>query len=289
LGACGPVAPSAGSGGSTGNNSTDATSTSMPTSTTATPTSTGPSTSDPSCADGCLTSEPGGVLVTPDAGESPVPCDTYAQDCEDGQKCAPWATESGAPWQSSKCVPVTGDRLPGEPCTAEGEGVSGLDDCVKAAFCWNVDEQGHGVCVALCGGASDQPTCEQPGFECAVLGGEAIWSPCLAICQPLVQDCADDELCLPTSGIYFCVPDGSDEMGAAFDPCEVLDECDAGLLCLGPASASECDQGTTGCCQPMCSIADGGASCPGEGQSCLAFYEPQPEGFEDVGYCSLNQ
>jgi hypothetical protein len=170
---------------------------------------------------------------------------------------------------------------------AEGGGISGLDDCVKAAMCWDVDAQGHGVCIELCGGSIRQPACEQPGHVCTFTAASEVFSLCFATCEPLVQDCADEELCLPTSGTYICILDASGDMGAAFDLCEYANACDAGLICVGPASASECDQGATGCCQPMCSIADGGASCPGEGQSCLAIYEPQPTGFEDVGYCSL--
>ena len=47
----------------------------------------------------------------------------------------------------------------------------------------------------------------------------------------------------------------------------------------------ECE-GAAGCCSPMCSIS-GGEPCPGIGQTCEPVFDPQPQGFEDVGVCLL--
>jgi hypothetical protein len=254
----------------------------------ATPTTSGTGTGEAtSSSSEAATGSSGGFLAPPDVGpNAPVECDVWEQDCPEGQKCAAWAEGGGSAWNALKCVPVTGDQLPGEPCTAEGGGVSGLDDCVKGAMCWDVDARGQGTCVAQCVGSPESPQCAEPGFACPV-AGDGVLALCFPECDPLAQDCLDDDLCLPISGTYLCIIDASGDAGAAFDACEYVNVCDKGLLCLAPAAASECDQGAQGCCLPMCSIADGGAACPGAGQECLAVYEPPPEGHEDVGYCSL--
>jgi hypothetical protein len=289
--ACGPSAPPVEAGqSSSSSDSADTTgagtsTTDIEDTTTAAPTTGGASTGDTtSCGDECTAADEATAFIygapVPDTTE----CDPFVQDCPDGQKCAPWA-DQGSAWNATKCVPVTGDKVPGDPCTAEGDGTSGLDDCEKGAMCWDVDAQGHGICVQQCTGSPEMPICaEAPEQGCAVVG---VLNFCLDTCEPLIQDCPGDDLCLPVSGTYLCVLDASGETGAAFDPCEYQNACDKGLICLGPAAANECDQGATGCCLPMCSIANGGADCPGDGQECLATYDPQPPGFEDVGYCSL--
>lgn len=232
--------------------------------------------------------DPTGFIKPADGGGGTVECDVFAQDCENGQKCTAWAEGGGSSWNATKCVPVSGNKVPGDVCTAEGSGVSGLDDCEKGAMCWDTDAENKGVCVQLCTGTEEMPACSDPDQGCAVVN-EGVLNICLDTCEPLVQDCPGDDLCLPVSGTYLCVLDASGaDAGKAFDPCEFANACDQGLICLNPAAATECDQGAKGCCLPMCSIEGGGADCPGKGQDCLAVYEPQPPGFEDVGYCSLN-
>jgi hypothetical protein len=246
-------------------------------------TTTMPATSEPTTAG---TADPTGFIVTPDGGGGIKECDVFAQDCEDGEKCTAWAEGGGSAWNATKCVPVSGTKVPGDPCVAEGGGVSGLDDCEKGAMCWDVDAENNGICVQLCTGTEEMPMCADPDQGCAVVN-EGVLNICLDTCEPLVQDCPGDDLCLPVGGTYLCVLDASGDLGANFDPCEYANACDKGLICLGPAAATECDQGATGCCMPMCSIEGQGADCPGEGQACLAVYEPQPPGYEDIGYCSL--
>ncbi len=223
-------------------------------------------------------------IINPDGGDSF--CDPFRQDCPEGQKCMPWANDGGNAWNSTKCVPVTGDQEPGEPCMTDGGGVSGKDDCVKGAMCWDVNSEGVGICVAQCTGTVDAPVCEV-GFTCAV-NGEGVLSICLPACDALLQDCPGGDLCLPIDDTFVCVLDASGDEGQAFDPCEFANACDPGLVCAGSASASECDPMATGCCVPMCSIS-GMMGCPGVGQECTSLYEEgtEPPGFEDIGYCTL--
>jgi hypothetical protein len=142
-------------------------------------------------------------------------------------------------------------------------------------------ETNKGVCVALCTGDQENPECGDPSTACAVVN-DGVLNLCLDRCDPLIQDCAGDDVCIPVDAAYVCVLDASADQGAAFDPCEFAYACDKGLLCLGPAAATECDQGAAGCCLPYCSIAEG-TGCPGEGQTCQAVFDPQPPGLEDVG------
>lgn len=235
---------------------------------------------DPTC---------GFICPTEDTEDDPIlECDVFVQDCPEDQKCAAWANDGGTSWNATKCVPVTGNKVPGDPCTVEGSGVSGLDDCEKGSMCWDTDEENNGVCVALCTGNQDSPECADTGTACAVVN-DGVLNLCLDRCDPLIQDCGGDDLCLPIDDAYVCVLDASGDQGAAFSPCEFANACDPGLLCLSPSAATECDQGALGCCLPFCPISENGADCPGANQSCLAVFEPQLPGFEDVGYCSLTQ
>ena len=66
-------------------------------------------------------------LVVPDTAVAEE-CSTYEEDCPDGQKCMPFANDGGNAWNALKCVDVVGEGGHGDPCTVEGNGVSGVDD-----------------------------------------------------------------------------------------------------------------------------------------------------------------
>ena len=87
---------------------------------------TGPS--DGSGTDGGSTSI--SFIQDPDGGGVNIECDIWAQDCPDGEKCMPWANDGGNSWNATRCSPL--DPNPGQPgdaCTVEGCGVSGIDNC----------------------------------------------------------------------------------------------------------------------------------------------------------------
>jgi hypothetical protein len=173
-----------------------------------------------------------------------------------------------------------------------GSGVSGEDTCDKHSMCWNVHwETGIGYCVAMCTGSPDQPMCEQPKHHCAIYG-DGVLTLCFPRCDPLAQDCPNAELCIPNpmdSTSFICVLDASGDEGQAFDPCEYIDACDAGLLCANPALAAECDPMFGGCCLPFCDLSIMPPLCPGAGQQCLPWYDEgqAPPGYENVGVCGL--
>ena len=216
-------------------------------------------------------------------------CDVFQQDCPEGFKCAAKAEGGGSSWNTTTCAPVTGDGAPGNTCTAE-DGVNGVDDCRKGAMCWDVDKETHkGICVELCTGSEAAPMCSnESAFDCAVVN-EGVLNLCLPRCDPLLQDCAGDDLCIPVVDAFICVHDASGEGGQTFGACEFTNACDAGLLCLNPSAAVECDPNAGGCCLPMCDLSDMDAVCPGEGQSCMPLFGDglAPPEFVNVGICTL--
>ena len=256
-----------------------------PTSETGSPTSTGDNT----------------FIVTPDGGSTCLAstdpgkpfrcteCDKFRQNCPRGQKCTAWASDGGGAWNATKCVDVTGDQVPGDECTAEGGGLTGIDDCEKDAMCWEVDKDTNmGTCVALCTGTPDAPVCA-PGFACAI-ANDGVLNLCLPTCDPLLQDCPGDDLCIPLNNGFICVLDPPGDMGKTNDPCEFQNACDKGFACSPTATASSaCMQGTTGCCQPFCDFSMM-EPCPNPDQKCVQWFDPMlpiPPGLEDVGVCAI--
>jgi len=117
---------------------------------------------------------------------------------------------------------------------------------------------------------------------------------CLPFCDPLLQDCPGDDLCIPNpqdNQAFLCVLDASGAGGQEFDACEYINACDKGHLCANPQLASECDAMAIGCCLPFCDLSEMGASCPGANQTCLAWYDEgvAPPGYENVGVCGIPQ
>ncbi len=214
------------------------------------------------------------------------PCDVYAQDCPEGEKCAPYAEGGGSSWNAVKCLPVMGSGQPGEPCAAQGSGLSGVDDCAEGVLCWFLDDMDQGTCVEMCGGSKSQPICDGATF-CALTTGDGTVNLCFLRCDPLVQDCPGEDLCLPTYGDFICIPDTSGEGGAVFDPCLVA--CDKGFLCKDPSLANECDQNAGGCCLPFCDLTDPDLTCPGVGQTCASLYDEgmAPPAYAHIGLCIL--
>jgi hypothetical protein len=289
--ACGPLAPPLDATTAASSDTSDTTDPG-PSPTTATPEPITTTTLDPTTTiDPTTTSSTTGenpFLIKPDSGPSrPLECDVFQQDCPPGQKCAPWADDGGNAWNATKCVDVTGDGAPGDPCIAPEGPLEGSDDCALGVFCWEVDDNNHGTCTALCSGTPSTPTCAPESF-CAITS-ESVINLCLTECDPLLQDCSGDKLCIPTNDHFICVLDGSGEMGAVNDPCEFANACDQGLICLNTASASAaCQQGSLGCCQPFCKFPN--SPCPNPDQQCLQWFDPMmeiPDGFEDVGVCAI--
>jgi hypothetical protein len=224
-----------------------------------------------------------------DEGGVAVECDIFAQDCPNGEKCNPYATDGGSSWDGTLCVDV--DASPaaiGDECTVVGSGTSGLDDCVLGAMCWNVDvETNEGTCIELCSGSEANPNCDTPGTVC-VISNDGVLPLCALPCDPILQDCAGNEACYPTAATFTCAPDASGEEGSYGNACAFLNVCDPGLFCATAESVPGCN--SAACCSEFCDLNDPGV-CSGAvgGQECVAWYEEgqAPPGFEHIGACAI--
>ncbi len=248
-----------------------------PTTTTEAPTTTGGSAPDTG------TTIAPNFVSEPDLPETAIQCDLFKQDCERGQKCIAWSVGDRGTWNATRCVDITGDAAPGEPCKR----VDGLDDCAFGGFCWHTDEQGHGTCVAQCTGTRVDWECP-PKTQCAG-SSDGVLYLCLLVCDPLEQDCPNAEVCIPSLDAFLCELDASGDQGQFNDPCDYVNACDSGLVCLITTSASAaCEQGSQGCCQPFCEFPN--SPCPNPDQQCLQWYDPMqpiPEGSENIGVCAI--
>jgi hypothetical protein len=222
-------------------------------------------------------------------------CDMFEQDCPAGEKCMPYAYDGGSAWNGTKCSPVVDDPAgTDEPCHVESSPYSGSDDCDFGAMCWDVDpETLEGTCLPLCVDESN-PHCEDPNRVCPITADGAILL-CFSVCSPLQQDCPEGQACYPVEDSWQCAPDASGVLGGYGDPCEYLNVCDPGLICLnaGTVPPGEACEGSAGCCTEVCDITDpaGDLQCVGAagGQTCQPWYEEgaAPPGLENVGACAL--
>ena len=213
----------------------------------------------------------GAFIVEPDLPMQ-FECSTFEQDCPAGDKCMPWDNSGGGAWNATRCSPVA--AMPGQlgdSCTVEGAGTSGVDDCDVGLMCWDVDaESGQGTCIELCSCSPENPVCNAANTTCAI-SNEGALAICLPVCNPLDPGaCATGQACYPIGDTFLCAPDASGDLGLAGDPCEYVNVCDPGLLCLGADAVPGC--AGLGCCSPACSPGDDGPCLPG--QTCEPWFEP---------------
>ena len=288
---CGPVlTPRSDDSGesTTRDDTTGATANEAPTADASSTTST-TSTTDAATADSSGTTEPDNLfMVPPDGGPTSWECSTFHQDCPPGEKCNAWANDGGSSWNALRCVPLAPDPAEvGEPCTAEGSGVSGLDSCALGSICWGVDaETGEGSCVPYCTGALEGPSCDDPDQFCSI-GSVGVLALCLPTCDPLEQSsCPQGQGCYPGGYASFvCAPDQSGDKGGLFDACEFTNGCAPGFACLTADNVGSCDVDAPRCCMPFCDLLD--PTCPAGTQCFPAVQEGavQP-GDENIGLCA---
>lgn len=258
------------------------------------PTTSGAETSASTSAESGSLPDTGGAtfLIMPDGGTMGTKeCSVWDQECPAGQKCMPWADNGSTAWNATKCVPVDDAMdMPGDACTVDGSAVSGLDSCALGVLCWDVKpDTMSGTCVAMCKGPESSPTCDLDSS--CFISNDGVLTLCLPKCDPLTQDCASENLCIPNPQMqaeFTCVLDASGDKGTTFDPCEYVNACDKGFYCATPAAGMECNADATGCCLPFCDVTDP-PMCPGTGQSCVPWYEmgSAPPGGENIGLCTL--
>lgn len=225
-----------------------------------------------------------------DEDEPLWPCDSYLQDCPDGEKCVPVVLDYASgqqPW--NRCVPIVGDGTTGAPCTHDGL-IAGTDDCDATNVCWQFDEQGEGVCHAMCTGSPDDPHC--PGDQLCLMEDQGSIALCTDPCDPFAPDleaeCPGPRECLSISGGFFC--DAEADLPALGEPCD-WGRCGAGLTCVSSYNRPEvvpesaCDE--LSCCVKLCALEDPEPSCS-QGTTCAALDSLYPE-FDYVGGCPLSE
>ena len=220
-------------------------------------------------------------------------CSIWTQECPADEKCMPYAATGGS-WNAMGCAPLDPNaKQPGDPCTAPGGGLSGVDDCALGSMCWGVDaETDEGICVAFCLGTEMNPTCSELDAECLIANG-GVLALCLPTCDPLIQDCGGTDLCTPNpSGESFvCVLDASGSGGFLGDDCQYVNGCDPGLHCAAASNVAGCQ--TDSCCTLYCDLTDAEPAliCSGvdQGEVCTPWYPEgeAPPGLEHVGACAL--
>jgi hypothetical protein len=143
-----------------------------------------------------------GATSSSSTGASDVPpvlCDLFAQDCPEGQKCAPTSLDDDEFWDSNSCVPVVVDPdQPGEPCMDIGSHGDGLDSCAEGSVCEYVLPTKIGRCMAHCQGSPSEPTCPPvmppscwgPDQVCHLdLFNNATTWCYQQLCDPIAQNC----------------------------------------------------------------------------------------------------
>ncbi len=268
-------------GGTAGVVTTSDTSTGAGTGTGTAPTSTGGDTGgDTGTSTGSSTGveDPTGTTTQGSEGKA---CDPWAQDCGAGFKCAPYASDGGDVWDANKCTTV-GVSVIGASCKATGSPTSGYDSCAAGLICWDVDANTLlGVCYALCSGDPLDPVCP-PGSGCSMTNQGAV-NVCLADCDPLTNKCPEGQVCVPDGGDQFLcqAAGGAVAVGA---PCEYVNECEPGSMCVNSETSALCDAQSPFCCLPFCSLND--PVCPTD-LVCLSYFTEgmAPMAHADLGMC----
>ncbi|MGB1276034.1 MAG: ribulose phosphate epimerase, partial [Nannocystaceae bacterium] len=69
------------------------------------------------------------------------------------------------------------------------------------------------------------------------------------------------------------------------DPCEYVNACQAGFMCLDSSLYPDGCGGASGCCAGFCDLS--APDCVTPGTECIAISEFPPPGTEDYGVCGV--
>jgi hypothetical protein len=162
---------------------------------------------------------------------------------------------------------------------------SGLDNCDLGSMCWYLDGL-DGVCVSQCSGSLEAPMC--PDHTHCVQSSDATITLCLPNCDPLAQDCVRGT-CLPWNDFFECGPSTAPPGTVHGDPCESLNACPPGLVCVEASAHTSCAS-AIGCCSTACDLTVPDP-CPSldPNQICEPWFRPgmAPAGYEHVGVCGI--
>ncbi len=202
--------------------------------------------------------------------------------CPEGTKCT-FDGDVG----TVQCIEIIPDpKQAGDACDpGEGGSFDGIDDCDDNLLCWESSPDGP-ICVPFCG-EEDDFTCD-PGLTCTTCQTCAL-GICIPDCDPLGDECPEDNVCVPLSGSngFGCALDASMDKGAYMDECEYVNVCDPGLACVAADNLPGCEG--SGCCTPFCNLNE--PECPENELICTAWFEPEqaPEDLKHLGICIVPQ
>lgn len=253
-------------------------------------TTTGESTSGSEGAE--VSSEPGcGFLCPPDGGgQEALLCDPQVQDCPMGQKCVWWQVPgSTSRRDGTRCIEVTGDGAPFEPCslpTGLGEDIT--DDCGADSFCLEVYlSADHGFCAPF--PLDDNDCSHHPGTVYATENGSIFPHACLHYeCNPQVaESCPDGLGCafypafLYGTNMCWQLPADDLPVGSACD----YGQCGAGKLCLDAPFVPGC--ANERCCTEWCDLS--APDCSNAAASCDDFpvWNEDDPSFATLGACVI--
>jgi len=219
----------------------------------------------------------GSFLLPPDGGVVGQ-CDPYQQDCPEDEKCTSYVQTPGQETvDATKCVPIIGDDLWGEPC----DRMEDNDTCAAGYFCMT-DVSGHtgvGTCLEYC---SPGTPCEFGG-DCFAFN-DGVLPVCEVTCDPILQDCPMGQGCYAAFDNFVCaLPGAPDGLGNDGDPCNTVQSCNPGLICRGGTAG--CGDGA--CCTPVCEISGPAEQCVDASEECIQALDDPPPGLGDVGYCGI--
>jgi hypothetical protein len=211
------------------------------------------------------------------SGEMANGCDPIAQDCPEGEKCVAWASQGGA-WDATKCVPVTGTNMVGDPCMSAGV-VEATDDCDENGMCFGLDDSLMGVCYGFC---SLDGTC--PDAQLCFFAGDGSITLCIDECQPHHPDnCGAGTTCVQIDGTFICLP--VQTILPPDSPCTEFDYCPLGQTCVLGIDLDNC--AGQSCCTDWCdtSMADP-CTMP---ETCQPYWQmgQAPPGLDTAGVCKL--
>jgi len=218
--------------------------------------------------------------VDNDIPTGPPMCDPKPMnDCEEGQKCT-WDNSNGT--DQNICVEVMGMGQEGDDCMEAGLS----DTCDVHKLCWGIDpETSVGTCIEFC---DTNDLCPNNGL--CTITNDGTLPLCLPVCDPLAPDCPAGWACFDDpSGNWFCDRDVTADTGAHGDPCDCINCCSEGTVCVDAAVVNDPQcASASGCCSIICDISSP-VACPNAGEECISYYgmDTPPPQYTNVGICAV--
>jgi len=203
---------------------------------------------DPACGRSCGTCSRGTCTPDGDCSTLGTLCNPLMPSpCMAGEKCAEMS-------DVARCVSVAGDALEGEPCQLTADS----DTCAPGLLCANLIEGDALRCYRYC----DTNTAGSCGAEAGCMYGAGDSGLCTLPCDPFNDPCKAGLYCATyletTTLFYTCTPEPDTALAALGEPCEVLADCGAALVCLsydygGATCRRLCNDAhpCSGPCEPM--------------------------------------